>query len=142
VGALFYRVGTVRIADIAGIGRRMPLTMSVFVVAGLGIIGTPGTAGFISKWYLAIGALDRGWWILVLLLVASSLISVLYIGRVIEMAWFRAPAEQLAQAKDPPLSMLAPMLLLAAATVYFGIDTRLTAGIASEAARFLLGGLR
>jgi multicomponent Na+:H+ antiporter subunit D len=141
VGALFYRVGTVRIADIAGIGRRMPLTMSVFVVAGLGIVGTPGTAGFISKWYLAIGALDRGWWILVLLLVASSLISVLYIGRVIEMAWFRPPAAALAQAKDPPLSMLAPMLLLAAATVYFGIDTRLTAGIAAEAARFLLGGL-
>jgi multicomponent Na+:H+ antiporter subunit D len=142
MGSLFYRVGTVRIADIAGIGRQMPLTMAVFVVAGLGIIGTPGTAGFISKWYLAVGALERGWWVLVLLLVASSLISVLYIGRVIETAWFRPAAAQLAGAKDPPLSMLVPMLLLAAATVYFGIDTRLTSGIAGEAARFLLGGLR
>jgi multicomponent Na+:H+ antiporter subunit D len=142
LGAMFYRIGTVRLGEIAGIGRRMPLTMGAFVVAGLGIIGTPGTAGFISKWYLAVGALDRGWWVLVFLLVASSLISVLYIGRVVEMAWFRPPAPQLAEAKDPPLSMLVPMLLLAAATVYFGIDTRLTAGIAGEAARLLLGGLR
>ncbi len=142
MGSLFYRVGTVRLTEIAGIGRKMPLTMGAFVVAGLGIIGTPGTAGFISKWYLAVGALDRGWWVLVFLLVASSLISVLYIGRVIEMAWFRPAADGLAEAKDPPLSMLLPLLLLAAATIYFGIDTRLTAGIAGEAAQFLLGGLR
>ncbi len=142
LGALFYRTGTVRLAEIAGIGRRMPLTMGAFVVAGLGIIGTPGTAGFISKWYLAVGALDHGWWVLVFLLVASSLISVLYIGRVIEMAWFRPVASQVAEAKDPPLSMLLPLLLLAAATIYFGIDTRLTAGIAAQAAQFLLGGLR
>jgi multicomponent Na+:H+ antiporter subunit D len=142
LGAMFYRTGTVQLAEIAGIGRRMPLTMGAFVVAGLGIIGTPGTAGFISKWYLAVGALDRGWWVLVFLLVASSLISVLYIGRVIEMAWFRPAAAQMAEAKDPPLSMLLPLLILAAATVYFGIDTRLTAGIAGRAAEFLLGGLR
>jgi multicomponent Na+:H+ antiporter subunit D len=142
LGALFYRVGTVRLEEIAGVGRKMPLTMGAFVVAGLGIIGTPGTAGFISKWYLALGALDRGWWILVFLLVASSLISVLYIGRVIEMAWFRPAAPQVAAAKDPPLSMLLPLLVLAAATVYFGIDTRLTAGIAAQVADYLIGGLR
>jgi multicomponent Na+:H+ antiporter subunit D len=142
LGALFYRTGTVRLEEIAGIGRKMPFTMSAFVVAGLGIIGTPGTAGFISKWYLAVGALDRGWWVLVFLLAASSLISVLYVGRVIEAAWFRPTAAQVADATDPPLSMLLPILVLAAATIYFGIDTRLTAGIASRAAEDLLGALR
>ncbi|NJM92368.1 MAG: hypothetical protein HC861_06850 [Rhodospirillaceae bacterium] len=142
LGALFYRTGTVRLEEIAGIGRRMPLTMGAFAVAGLGIIGTPGTAGFISKWYLAVGALDRGWWVLVFLLVASSLISVLYIGRVIETAWFRPVAPQVAAAKDPPLSMLLPLLVLAAATVYFGVDTRLTAGIAAQAASYLIEGLK
>ena len=39
-------------ATSAGIGRRMPLTMAAFVIAGLSLIGVPGTAGFISKWYL------------------------------------------------------------------------------------------
>ena len=58
LGAIAYRLGTVKLADLSGIGRRMPLTCAAFVIGGLGIIGTPGTAGFISKWYLAVGALD------------------------------------------------------------------------------------
>jgi multicomponent Na+:H+ antiporter subunit D len=120
----------------------MPITFAAFVIAGFGIIGTPGTAGFISKWYLAVGALDKGWWPLVFLIVASSLISVIYIGRLVEVAYFRPPSGPCETAKDPPLSMLVPILLLGAATVYFGIDTELTVGIASKAAEALLGGLK
>jgi multicomponent Na+:H+ antiporter subunit D len=120
----------------------MPLTTGAALVAGLGIIGVPGTAGFISKWYLAIGALDQGWWPLVFLLVASSLVSVVYVGRVIEVACFRPTAARVAEAKDPPLSMLLPLLALAAATIYLGLDTRFSVGLASGAAAYLLGGLR
>jgi multicomponent Na+:H+ antiporter subunit D len=120
----------------------MPLTFAAFVVGGLGIVGTPGTAGFISKWYLAVGALDKGWWPLVFLIVASSLISVIYIGRVVEVAYFRPASGVCETAKDPPLNMLIPILLLGAATVYFGIDTELPVGIANKAAEALLGGLQ
>ena len=59
LGAVLFRIGSVRLADLAGIGRQMPLTMGAFVVAGLAIIGAPGTAGFISKWYLAVGRSRR-----------------------------------------------------------------------------------
>jgi multicomponent Na+:H+ antiporter subunit D len=142
VGAIFYRVGTVQLSELAGIGRKMPLTTAGALIAGLGLIGTPGTAGFISKWYLAVGALDRGWWPLVFLLVASSLVSVVYVGRVVEIACFRPTAERNAAAKDPPLSMLLPLLVLAAATIYLGVDTRFSVGIAGQAAAWLLGGLR
>ncbi|MCH8858464.1 MAG: monovalent cation/H+ antiporter subunit D family protein [Proteobacteria bacterium] len=142
LGAVFYRIGSVQLENIAGIGRKMPLTMAGFTIAGFGIIGAPGTAGFISKWYLAIGAFDQGWWPLVFLIVASSLISVVYIGRVLEAVWFRPPSPEVAEATDPPLSMLLPILVFAAATLYFGIDTRLTADIAGVAAEALLGGLR
>ncbi len=142
LGAIVFRIGSVKLADLAGIGRRMPLTMGAFVVAGLAIIGTPGTVGFISKWYLAVGALEKGWWPLVFLIVASSLLAMVYIGRVVEVAWFREPSALASKAKDPPLSMLVPLLVLAAATIYFGIDTRASAGIASKAAQALLGGLR
>ena len=142
VGAIFYRVGTVQLSELAGIGRKMPLTTGGALIAGLGLIGTPGTAGFISKWYLAVGALDRGWWPLVFLLVASSLVSVVYVGRVVEIACFRPTAERNAAAKDPPLSMLLPLLALAATTIYLGLDTRFSVGIAGQAAAWLLGGLR
>jgi multicomponent Na+:H+ antiporter subunit D len=142
LGAVAYRLGTVKLADLGGVGRKMPLTFAAFVIAGFGLVGTPGTAGFISKWYLAVGAIDKGWWPLVFLIVASSLISVIYIGRVVEVAYFRPPSGACETAKDPPLTMLIPILLLGAATVYLGIDTELTVGIASKAAEALIGGLK
>jgi multicomponent Na+:H+ antiporter subunit D len=142
VGAIFFRVRTVRISELAGIGRKMPITMAAFTVACFGLVGTPGTSGFISKWYLALGALENGWWILVFLIVGSSLIALVYVGRVLEVAWLREPSAAVADANDPPLSMLLPLMLLAAATIYFGFDTEWTAGIASTAAKGLLGGLR
>ena len=142
VGAIFYRACPMHLRDHAGIGRKMPLTMIVFTIAGFGLIGTPGTAGFISKWYLAIGAFDRGWWVIVLLIVGSSLIALVYVGRILEIVWLREPSPAIAHATDPPLSMLLPLIVLAAATIYFGIDTEWTAGIANTAAKALLGGLR
>ena len=142
VGAIFYRACPMQLKDIAGIGRKMPLTMVAFTIAGFGLIGTPGTSGFISKWYLAIGAFDRGWWIIVFLIVGSSLIALVYVGRVLEVVWLREPAPEIAHATDPPLSMLLPIIVLAAATIYFGFDTEWTASIADTAARALLGGPR
>jgi multicomponent Na+:H+ antiporter subunit D len=142
LGAVFFRVGTVQLDRLAGLGRHMPLTMTAFAIAGFGLVGTPGTAGFISKWYLAIGAFDRGWWWLVLLIVASSLIALVYIGRVIEVVWFRPATTSSKDAADPPTSMLVPILVLAAATIYFGFETTLTVDIAGAAAQKLLGGLK
>jgi multicomponent Na+:H+ antiporter subunit D len=142
LGAVFLRAGTVQLSDLAGLGRKMPVTMTAFAVGGLALVGTPGTSGFISKWYLAIGALDRGSWLLVFLIVASSAIALVYVGRVLEAVWFRPPSERIAHVSDPPLSMLLPIVVLAAATVYFGFDTRLTAGLAATAAEGLIGSLR
>ena len=142
VGAIFYRACPMQIKDLAGVGRKMPLTMAAFTVASFGLVGTPGTAGFISKWYLAVGALEKGWWVLVFLIVGSSLIALVYVGRVLEVAWLREPSPEIAQASDPPLPMLLPIGVLAVATIYFGIDTEWTAGITSQAAKTLLGGLQ
>jgi multicomponent Na+:H+ antiporter subunit D len=142
LGAVMFRINTNTLNDLAGIGRRMPWTMTAFTIAGFALIGTPGTVGFISKWYLVIGALDHGYWWLAFLIVGSSLLALVYVGRVVEVIWFRDTGPLAAQASDPPPSMLLPTLLLAAAVVYFGIDTRLTAGIAEQAAAQLIGGLR
>jgi multicomponent Na+:H+ antiporter subunit D len=142
VGAVVFRSGRVTIEELGGIGRQMPLTMSAFAIAGLGLIGVPGTAGFVSKWYLILGSFDQDRWWLAFLIVASSLISIVYIGRVVEAAWFREPGGAVAVAKEAPAEMLAPMWIMVIATIYFGIDTELTAGIAGTAAVLLLEGLR
>jgi len=142
ISAVFYRIGSVKLDDLAGIGKRMPITMAAFVIAGFSIIGVPGTVGFVSKWYLVLGAFEQGWWWLAFLIVASSLISVVYIGRIVEVVWFRPVSAAAKRAEEPPLSMLLPTLLLVAATVYFGIDTSATAGIAGRAAEWLMAGVK
>jgi len=142
IGAVFYQIGSVKLDDLAGIGKRMPITMGAFLIAGLSIIGVPGTVGFVSKWYLVLGAFEQGWWWLAFLIVTSSLISVVYIGRIVEVVWFRPLSAAARRAEEPPLSMLLPTLLLVAATIYFGFDTSATAGIAGRAAEWLLAGLR
>jgi multicomponent Na+:H+ antiporter subunit D len=142
IGCIVFRTGAVKIEDIAGIGRRMPLTMGAFVIAGLGLIGVPGTVGFVSKYYLVAAALEQGLWWLAAIIVVSSLIAVVYIGRVIEVAWFREPAAAIAAAREPPLEMLAFTWILTAAIVVLGFNTELTAGIAARAAEVLLAGIK
>jgi multicomponent Na+:H+ antiporter subunit D len=142
VAAIVFRTGKVRLDDLAGIGRRMPMTMAAFVVAGFGLIGVPGTVGFVSKWYLVVAAVEEGWVWLAFLVVASSLIALLYVGRVVEVAFFRAPKGAVVDAREAPVEMIVGTWLLAGAVIYFGLDADLTAGLAADAAGLLLGGTR
>ena len=140
LGSVFLRLGSVQLGDLAGLGQRMPLTMFAFVLAGLSLIGIPLTVGFVSKWYLILAAIEAGWWPVAGVIIASSLLAVVYIWRVVEAAYFRpAPAGSDA-VKEAPLSMLLPTWLLVGACLYFGIDTSLTIGVAERAAQFLLRG--
>ncbi len=143
LGAVVYRIGSCRLENIAGVGRTMPITFGIFVIAGLGLIGVPGTAGFVSKWYLAVGAFQEGWWPIAFLIVLSSLIAVVYVGRIVEVAYFRAPTEAVAKSSDPPPMMLISILILGLAVIVFGVYTEWSAGLASKAAGAVLaGGLR
>ena len=140
VGCMVYRIGSANLDDLAGIGRRMPLTTLAFVVGGLGMIGVPLTAGFISKWYLVLGALEADlWWVAVIVLFAS-LLAVVYIWRVIEVAYFREPTSE--TPTEAPLSMLIPTWIMIGASVVFGIWTGPMLHIASTAAQSLFGGLQ
>ncbi|MDX1483977.1 MAG: monovalent cation/H+ antiporter subunit D family protein [Alphaproteobacteria bacterium] len=139
LGAVVFRFGSAGIDDMRGLGRLMPWTMAAFTIGGLSLIGVPLTVGFISKWYLVSAALESGMWPIAALVVASSLLAVIYIWRVVEAAYLEAPPEG-ATAGEAPLSMLIPTWLLVGANLYFGIDASLTTGVAGAAARVLLGG--
>ncbi|MEX2455624.1 MAG: monovalent cation/H+ antiporter subunit D family protein [Rhodospirillaceae bacterium] len=139
LGAMFYRIGSCHIDTMAGIGKRMPWTMAAFVGAGLSLIGIPLTAGFVSKWYLILAALEKGWWFVAVLIVISSLIAVVYVWRVVETAYFRDPPEGAPAVSEAPLSLLLPAWLLVAGNVWFGIDTSLPLGLAQRAAETLMG---
>jgi multicomponent Na+:H+ antiporter subunit D len=138
LGCVAYRLGSVRLGAIAGLGQRMPWTMAAFLVGALSLIGIPLTAGFVSKWYLILAAVERGWWPLVVVVIAGSLLAIIYVWRVVEMAYLRPPPEKLS-VTEAPLSLLVPTWLLAGANVYFGIDTQFSVGMARQAAALLTG---
>ena len=139
MGGIALQLGSVRVTEMAGIGRQMPLTMAGFVLGGLSMLGVPGTVGFVSKWYLAIGAFETGaWWIVAILMVGSLLVLV-YMGRVIEIAYFRPRPADAKPLSDPPAAMLVAAWVLLAGCVYFGIDTDFTVGTARSAADVLIG---
>jgi multicomponent Na+:H+ antiporter subunit D len=90
-GLLAETLGVKKISQMGGVARRMPLTMVAFAVAALGMIGIPPVAGFLSKWYLGVGALEAGMpWVVGVLLV-SSLLNAAYFLPVIRTAWLDDP---------------------------------------------------
>ncbi len=140
LGCVMYRVGSVHIDSMRGLGKRMPWTMAAFVMGGLSLIGVPLTVGFVSKWYLIQGALERGWWPVAALVLLTSLMAVVYIWRVVEAAYFQEfPGDDDGELGEAPLAMLLPTWALILVNLYFGIDASLTAGVAGAAARSLLG---
>lgn len=140
LAAVFHRVGAIDMASIRGLGRRMPYTMAAFVIAGASLVGLPPTVGFVSKWYLLLAAIETGQWSIVAVVVVGSLLALIYILRVIETAYFQPPPDDAGDIGEAPLAMLAPLMALGFATIYFGIDTDLTVGVAKIAALGLLGG--
>lgn len=141
IGAMVFASGAVTLKDLEGIGKRMPLTTAAFVIAGLGLIGVPLTPGFISKWQLVTATLELDMWPLAALILLSSLLAVIYVWRVFEVAYLRQPHVALHKPSDVPLSMQIPTWILAAAAIYFGANATYTLNLAHTAAQHLMGGL-
>jgi multicomponent Na+:H+ antiporter subunit D len=100
---LFFAAGSVyttarktEIRQFRGIGRRMPWTMGAFAVGTLSMIGLPPAAGFISKWYVLLGAFQAEHMVAVGVLVISTLLNAAYFGPIVYMAFFQdeEPAAQ------------------------------------------------
>jgi multicomponent Na+:H+ antiporter subunit D len=142
LAAVVYRMGVAQLSQMHGIASRMPFTMAAFLIGGLSLIGVPLTVGFISKWYLVSAALENGWWPVAAAILLGSLLSVVYIWRVIEVAYFKPVSESTPDVKEAPAALLIPMWILVLANLYFGIETSLTVGVSEMAAADLFGGLR
>jgi multicomponent Na+:H+ antiporter subunit D len=136
-GAIVYRLGSSKFENIYGIGRQMPWTFAALFISGLSLIGIPGTAGFISKWYFMLAALEQQAWLFALVILLGSLLSVVYMWKIFEALFFHRPACSAPPVTEAPLSLLVPMWVLVLANIYFGINTELTVGVADTAVRLL-----
>jgi multicomponent Na+:H+ antiporter subunit D len=94
-GGLFATAGTIatgdgsrKIADYAGLARRRPFLAGAIAVLGLSIVGVPPTAGFVGKWYMAVAAVQSGLWPVVFVVFASTVLTLLYVARILEKVYF------------------------------------------------------
>ncbi|MFW6077567.1 MAG: proton-conducting transporter membrane subunit [Hyphomicrobiales bacterium] len=120
-GALSKQLHVHTIDELDGAGRRMPWTMLAFTIGGLGMIGVPPIAGFITKWYLGIGGLQAGQGWVVLVLAASSLLNAAYFLPLIYRAWFLPAPADAETAIERDRWLVGPAVVTALAAILTGI---------------------
>jgi len=119
-GAIIVTTKFENISDMNGIGRKMPITMLAFTVGALGMAGFPPVAGFVSKWYLLLGAVEINQLPILVVLLASALLNVGYFAPVIYVAFFKKPVKELTFGEAHPC-MLIPLTLTAIGSLILGI---------------------
>lgn len=121
-GAIIVTAHKENISDMHGIGKKMPITMACFTIASLGIAGMPFIVGFISKWNIALGALQMGHWFYIVVLVASALLGLSYLMPVAYLAFFKSNAQgNFKTYGEASKWMLIPICVTAALSVILGI---------------------
>jgi multicomponent Na+:H+ antiporter subunit D len=120
-GSIYVSTHKTEISQLSGIARQMPWTMAAFTIASLSLIGIPPASGFVSKWYLAVGAMERGTiWPLVVLLI-GSLLSAAYLGPIIYKAYFEESSDAAPRRVVEVPWMVAPLVLTALASLALGL---------------------
>jgi multicomponent Na+:H+ antiporter subunit D len=126
-GAILVATGKTKISEMAGIGKRMPVTMLAFSIGAIGMAGIPPICGFISKLYLCLGAWGVGsiWGMIFLaIILISSLLDIAYFVPIILAAFFKKPAEEIGsngedKIKEAPLLVVVPLTITAIFSLVF-----------------------
>ena len=118
-GAILVAAHKTEISQMRGLGKAMPITFTAFTIGSLSIIGLPPFGGMWSKWYLALGTVHAEQWILLAILMISTLLNIAYLLPIAVNAFFSKPAdgEVYSEIKEAPLPMLIALSLTALACI-------------------------
>lgn len=122
-GAIYVATHKTEISQLDGLGHKMPFTFAAFFIGSLSIIGLPPMGGAWSKWFLLMGSADAGQWVLIGLLLLSSLLNIAYLLPIVGRGFFRPlPAEDAAHAtantiQEAPLNCVVPLCVTATGCV-------------------------
>ena len=141
-GAFIYKTGKTLVSDMYAMGKSMPKTLTCFTVAGLSLVGVPMTAGFVSKWYLAQGALHQGSGVIGFIGIATIMVSALltggYLVTVTAKAFFASREDEVSESFEPNKYMIIPLAVLTVLIVLFGIFPTPVIAVASAIAQHIV----
>jgi multicomponent Na+:H+ antiporter subunit D len=126
-GVFLVVAGRSRASELAGIGRKMPVFMTCYTCFALALVGIPPTSGFVSKWYLALGAMDADVgvfrWLGPAVLLVSALLTAGYLFPIFMRGFLPGADDKCADLpkKEPPVLMLVPIAILAVLALVLGI---------------------
>ena len=126
-GTIIYKTHRTNVEDLRGIGKEMPVTIWCYTFAAAALVGIPPASGFVSKWYLATGALDSGIavfsWLGPVVLLVSALLTAGYLLPIAVNGFLPGADYDYGslQKKEPNLTMLLPLLLLAGLAIALGV---------------------
>jgi proton-translocating NADH-quinone oxidoreductase chain N len=120
-GAFIYRTEIRDLNDLAGIGRRMPISAFTLCIALLALLGFPSLNGFVSKFILILAAINSYAYLLGIIIILNSALSAAYYLRIIQKLMVTQPTEKILHAKEVPSAMLIPMCGMAFLILLFGI---------------------
>src|SRR5262249_33409362 len=130
-GSIYVSTHKTEISQMSGLAKRMPWTMAAFALSSLSVVGIPLTSGFVSKWYLALGAVDRQNMILLSVLLISSLLAAAYLGQILYKAYFEFEEEPNHDVREVPW-IVAPLTISAAASLLLGLYPGPVLGLAQR----------
>ncbi len=124
VGAIYTATHRLNASDLAGIGKRMPVTMVIFGVGALSIVGLPPMAGFFSKWNIVYAAIEGQSWISLATILVSTLLNTTYFIPVLYIAFFKEEKTEFAKetSGEAPKLMLFAMVVSASVTIALGLN--------------------
>ena len=119
-GAIYVNFHKEKITELNGIGRAMPWTMGAFTLASIGLVGIPPVYGFMSKWYLGLGALESGQIIVLIILLISGLLNAGYFFPIVYRAFFKE-SEEFKSSKEASKWMVVPLVFTAVLSILIGV---------------------
>jgi multicomponent Na+:H+ antiporter subunit D len=118
-GAIYVASKKTELPQLAGIGRRMPVTMTAFTIGALSMIGVPPTAGFVSKWYILAGAFQADNYLALFTIIASTALNAAYFLPIIYAVWFVKEAPGGKEHGEAPWPAVMALTVTAALTILF-----------------------
>lgn len=118
-GAIYVASKKTEIAQLRGIGRRMPWTMAAFTIGALSMIGMPPTAGFVSKWYILAGAFEANNLVAMFTIIGSTVLNAAYFLPILYMVWFEREKEGGKEHGEAPLLAVIALCITALLTLGF-----------------------